>query len=144
MFDLVALGNGKKCVPCEQVKVCSRYISYIYAYNGIKMSFCCVPGCSNSYTNTADQNVAFYSIPKKPKTRRKIFVDNIGRDWKWLPSRSTRICSVHFIGNHKSEDPKSKSYVPTQKLPKKIPEIEKDLPIVGKRKSALRNTTVCP
>ena len=34
-----------------------------------------------------------------------------GSDWK--PHNRSRICSDHFIGNKKSEDPRSPSYNPT-------------------------------
>ncbi|PZC70658.1 hypothetical protein B5X24_HaOG215316 [Helicoverpa armigera] len=32
---------------------------------------------------------------------------------KWLPSKSTTVCSAHFIGNKKSENPLHPSYLPT-------------------------------
>lgn len=31
----------------------------------------------------------------------------------WLPKSHNRICSTHFIGNKKSNDPQSPSYVPS-------------------------------
>ncbi|KAL1477407.1 hypothetical protein MTO96_035762 [Rhipicephalus appendiculatus] len=80
---------------------------------------CCVAGCSNSYASMAssDETIQFYRFPTRPWNveRRNIWVSAIretrGDDWE--PRHNTRICSCHFIGNRKSDDPRNPSYNPS-------------------------------
>ncbi|KAK4882631.1 hypothetical protein RN001_005950 [Aquatica leii] len=71
----------------------------------LSKSNCCVVNCHNSYVNT-DATVKFYSfsgLPHEPERREK-----------WINSiQRCMICSQHFIGNLKLNDPRSASYNPT-------------------------------
>ncbi|XP_069688224.1 uncharacterized protein [Periplaneta americana] len=79
---------------------------------------CCVFSCNNRYCNT-EKNVKFYSFPSRPhemdlKRRWIIAVNRKEADGTlWTPSKSSRICSEHFIGGCKSQNPASPAYVPS-------------------------------
>lgn len=80
---------------------------------------CCVAGCTNSYASmtSSGETIKFYRFPTQPNDaeRRSVWISAIrrtrGGDWK--PNHTTRICSRHFIGNGKSDDPGSPSYNPS-------------------------------
>jgi hypothetical protein len=78
---------------------------------------CCVVNCGNTQGNT--ENIRFYSFSTKAhkaEQRQKWIaaVRRINADGSsWQPSKYTKICSAHFIGNAKSEHPLSPSFLPT-------------------------------
>lgn len=80
---------------------------------------CCVDGCSNSYANMASsgETIHFYRFPTRAFNveRRSAWISAIrrtrGDDWE--PKHNTRICSRHFVGNRKSDNPKNPSYNPS-------------------------------
>ncbi len=39
------------------------------------------------------------------------FLSNDGKEWK--PSKNSKVCSQHFVGGFKSEDPRSPAYNPS-------------------------------
>ncbi|XP_063236328.1 uncharacterized protein LOC134538769 [Bacillus rossius redtenbacheri] len=79
---------------------------------------CCVVGCSNAYRNTSP-DIVFYSFPKRKteEQRRKLWVQAVRRqnvdNSPWEPTTTSRICSVHFIGNKRSGHPKNPAFVPS-------------------------------
>ncbi|XP_052281395.1 THAP domain-containing protein 11-like [Dreissena polymorpha] len=91
-------------------------------YKGYKGDYCCVPGCTNSRgsCNRLGLKVAFYQMPSNPE-RQKLWlqrirrgeVDGHGRTVPFIPKSHTRICSHHFVGGAKSDDPVDQSYVPS-------------------------------
>ncbi|XP_022167831.1 THAP domain-containing protein 6-like, partial [Myzus persicae] len=78
---------------------------------------CCVVNCSNTYKNTT--NVKFYNFPNKPyqSELKKQWIyavkrlDNNGQ--LWYPRPHSVICSEHFVGNKRSNDSNSPSYIPS-------------------------------
>ncbi|XP_067010580.2 THAP domain-containing protein 11 isoform X2 [Anabrus simplex] len=79
---------------------------------------CSVVGCKNRYCNT-EESVKFYSFPSRPHEmdlrRRWILAVNRKKvdGTLWMPSKSSRICSEHFIGGRKSQHPASPAYIPS-------------------------------
>ena len=74
-----------------------------------KNDFCCAHGCSNSRKRNPDPQ--FYRIPVD-LSRRKAWLKRIRRE-NFTPTENTRICSEHFVGGAKSDDPEAKGYVPS-------------------------------
>ncbi|CAL8114488.1 unnamed protein product [Orchesella dallaii] len=87
---------------------------------------CSVYGCSNSYKNTSKlkgqrQPVRFYSFPSLSKPwlneRRLTWIKFVNRKTKegkaWEPTNCSTICSEHFVGGSKCEDPRETNYNPT-------------------------------
>ncbi|XP_049524240.1 THAP domain-containing protein 6-like isoform X2 [Dermacentor silvarum] len=83
---------------------------------------CCVVGCTNSYSSMdkAGEGIQFHRFPSRPHQleRRKVWICAVRRQRcdgseAWAPKANTRICSRHFVGNRKSEDPSSPSYNPS-------------------------------
>ncbi|XP_065282697.2 uncharacterized protein [Dermacentor albipictus] len=98
--------------------------------------YCCVVDCHNSLENTKGRTppVKFYRFPGKwyEKGRRQAWITAVRRvnadDTPWEPSKSTRICSTHFVGNCKSDLMEHPSYIPTIFPPvyrKKAPDRER-------------------
>lgn len=90
-------------------------------YRGSVGDFCCVPGCSNSRGRCKRKGliVSFYRFPKDRK-RADMWLKRIRRDeicdGKVVPyelKNHSRICSVHFVGGKKVDDPNDQAYVPT-------------------------------
>ena len=58
----------------------------------------------------------FYRFPKEEK-RCKDWISKVNRvgprDSIWNPSKAAKLCSEHFIGGAKSDDPNNPSYLPT-------------------------------
>ena len=83
----------------------SRLLKFL-AFNMPKS--CAAVGCSNR----ADPGTAvkFYKFPVADE-RRKLWVAAMRRE-NWKPTDSSRICSDHFVGAEKSNDPLSPAYVP--------------------------------
>ena len=74
-----------------------------------KNDFCCAPHCSNN--RKRDPRLKFYRIPKDIK-RRKVWLDRIRRQ-NFMPTNNTRLCSTHFVGGNKSDDPNHEAYNPS-------------------------------
>lgn len=80
---------------------------------------CCVVDCHNTYKNTRNKGVIFYTFPNKKHELhiKKLWIQAIRRVNEngdvWEPIRSSLICSSHFVGNKCSKDPKSPSFIPT-------------------------------
>lgn len=78
---------------------------------------CCVPGCPSSEKKNPE--LVFYVFPGRgwEVERREKWIAAVRRalidDVPWVPSTSTRICSLHFVGGIKSNDPRKDSYNPT-------------------------------
>lgn len=89
---------------------------------------CSVYQCRNTYKNTKERplKVQFYSFPADPERRAKWvkFVDRVKRDGSpWEPTRSSLICSDHFLGNRKSVFPRSPAFNPSVR-PGEVPSAE--------------------
>ncbi|XP_065294128.1 zinc finger protein 532-like isoform X2 [Dermacentor albipictus] len=83
---------------------------------------CCVLGCSATYQSTDEsgEKVRFFGFPARPHDiqRKNKWIDNIRlarEDVKgaWSPSKNSKVCSRHFVGNVKGEDPREANYIPT-------------------------------
>ncbi|XP_077526432.1 uncharacterized protein LOC144138162 isoform X2 [Haemaphysalis longicornis] len=83
--------------------------------------YCCVVGCPNTQANTKGREppVKFYRFPGKwyEKERRQAWTTAVRRvnpdGSAWKPTAATRICSVHFAGNRRSDVSTHASYYPT-------------------------------
>ena len=69
----------------------------------------CAVYCSNRFSKGC--GLHFYRFPADPD-RRNLWVAAVNRK-NWQPSPYTWICSSHFIGGAKSDDPTSPSYSPS-------------------------------
>ena len=98
---------------------------------------CCVFGCQNVTTNPG---VKFYRFPTASKffksynakvERRAAWIKavrlNNADGSAWVPKESDRICNQHFIGNQKSDEPASPSYIPRIFPPAYKVEVNPDL-----------------
>ncbi|XP_071575643.1 uncharacterized protein [Temnothorax nylanderi] len=78
---------------------------------------CCVVGCKNTRKNT--KNVRFYSFPNRPweierKKKWITVVRRLTKDGKpWMPTKNSTICSTHFVGGAKSDNPGNEAFCPT-------------------------------
>jgi len=59
---------------------------------------CCVIGCTNRFDK--DNPKSFYRIPKKPDSRRNLWIAAIKRG-QWEPRENDRVCFRHFITGKK-------------------------------------------
>lgn len=79
--------------------------------------YCCIFECHQR--EGADENVKFYRFPSKPyeRDRRRRWIHAVRRvnpdEEAWKPMQNTRICSLHFVGNQKSNIEKHPAYTPT-------------------------------
>lgn len=89
----------------------SVYKAVIYHRNlhGKKNHFCCAPSCSNN--RKRNPNPKFYRIPKESK-QRNAWLNRIRRQ-DFAPTDNTRLCSAHFVGGEKSDDPAQSAYNPS-------------------------------
>ncbi|XP_021342824.1 THAP domain-containing protein 4-like [Mizuhopecten yessoensis] len=71
---------------------------------------CCVIGCTNRFDKKDPKS--FYRIPKKPVSRRKLWISAIKRD-NWEPTDNDRVCFRHFITGTKSHDDTSPDFTPS-------------------------------
>ncbi|XP_062401089.1 uncharacterized protein LOC134092302 [Sardina pilchardus] len=71
--------------------------------------YCCAPGCSNNQHTRED--ISFYRIPRDADRRRRWIAAINRKDWE--PSTYQRLCSDHFVGGKKSNNPLSPDYVPS-------------------------------
>ena len=85
------------------------------AYGG---RYCCVTGCHNNTYRDVPLGIRFHVFPKDV-ARRWQWIKAINRAEPnnpaklWEPKGQDLVCSVHFVGNKKSNDPKSSSYFPS-------------------------------
>ncbi len=70
---------------------------------------CCAVGCSNRFSKGC--GLHFYRFPVNPQ-RKNSWIAAVNRK-DWQPTEFTWICSTHFVGGKKSDDPVSPAYVPT-------------------------------
>ncbi|XP_072142657.1 uncharacterized protein [Dermacentor andersoni] len=83
--------------------------------------YCCVVQCHNSLQNTKGRHppVKFYRFPAKwyETKRREAWIAAVRRvnpdKTPWEPTKTSRICSDHFVGNCKRDVSQHPSYVPT-------------------------------
>ncbi|XP_077488127.1 uncharacterized protein LOC144099010 isoform X1 [Amblyomma americanum] len=72
---------------------------------------CIVPGCSlRSGTNLLSR-IRSFTFPADER-RRNAWIAAVNRD-NWYPTKSSRICSAHFIQGQPSSDPNHPDYVPS-------------------------------
>ncbi len=70
---------------------------------------CCAVGCSNRFSKGC--GLHFYRFPVNPERKNSWNAAVNRKDWQ--PTEFTWICSTHFVGGRKSDDPVSPAYVPT-------------------------------
>ena len=70
---------------------------------------CCAVGCSNRFYKGC--GLHFYRFPVDAD-RRNYWAAAVDRK-NWWPTEYTWICSAHFVGGNKSDDPTSPAYIPT-------------------------------
>lgn len=70
---------------------------------------CCAVGCSNRFYKGC--GLHFYRFPVD-SCRRNRWAAAVNRK-NWRPTEYTWICSTHFVGGSKSDDPTSPAYIPT-------------------------------
>ena len=67
--------------------------------------YCCVVGCSNNSKRDAPR-VKFFQIPSRNPEQRKLWIRAINRIDEdgnaWVPPKSSKVCSSHFIGGKPS------------------------------------------
>lgn len=60
---------------------------------------CCVIGCANRFDKSSPKS--FYRIPKKPESRRQLWICAIRRQntsgKPWEPADHDRVCYLHFV-----------------------------------------------
>ncbi|XP_069108752.1 uncharacterized protein [Argopecten irradians] len=71
---------------------------------------CCVIGCTNRFDKNDPRS--FFRVPKKPESRRKLWISAIKRD-NWEPTDNDRVCYSHFITGSKSNDDSNPDYIPS-------------------------------
>ncbi|CAC5406744.1 unnamed protein product [Mytilus coruscus] len=76
---------------------------------------CCVINCTTRFNNSDPKS--FYRVPKKPDTRRQLWISAIKREGPegkpWEPADHDRVCYQHFITGQKSNDKTNPDYVPS-------------------------------
>ena len=70
---------------------------------------CCAVGCSNRYSKGC--GLQFYRFPRDPERRRQ-WIASVNRK-NWEPTEHSWICSSHFIGGNKSNEPTSPAHNPS-------------------------------
>ena len=70
---------------------------------------CCAVGCSNKIFKGC--GLQFYRFPADTEKRNR-WIAAVSRS-NWQPTEYTWICSCHFVGGRKSNDPTSPAYIPT-------------------------------
>ncbi|CAN7984960.1 unnamed protein product [Ixodes hexagonus] len=81
------------------------------------LNSCCVVGCHSTYKNSP--GTKFYGFPGKSyeAERRATWVRLVRRcnddGTAWTPTKNSKICSKHFVGNEKREEQAHQSYSPS-------------------------------
>ena len=70
---------------------------------------CCAIGCTNRYSK--DCGLGFYRFSEEPAKRAQLIATVSRKNWQ--PNEHTWICSAHFVGGAKSNDPLSPAYIPS-------------------------------
>lgn len=70
---------------------------------------CCAVGCTARFSKGC--GLQFYRFPKDSERRSKWAAAVNRKDWK--PTEYSWICSSHFVGGKKSDDPSSPAYIPS-------------------------------
>ena len=73
---------------------------------------CCAVGCTNRCYKGC--GLEFYRFPRDSERRRQ-WVAAVNRK-NWVPNEFSWICSSHFVGGKKSNDPKSPAYTPSRSI----------------------------
>ena len=73
---------------------------------------CSAVGCANRFKSGS--GVKFYRFPSEAseKERRQRWICAVSRK-NWRPGKHSWICSEHFVGGSKSDDPLSPAYIPS-------------------------------
>ena len=77
--------------------------------------YCSAVGCQNCQNRDGKRGVKFYRFPKNEERCKKwiIKVNRLENGTLWNPRKHSRLCSEHFIGGAKNDDPSSLSYLPS-------------------------------
>ncbi len=70
---------------------------------------CCAIGCTNRYSKGC--GLSFNRFPED-STKRAQWIAPVNRK-NWQPNEHTWICSTHYVGSLKSNDPLSPAYIPS-------------------------------
>lgn len=80
-------------------------------------TYCVAVGCNNNRGRDGERGVKFHRFPSQGTDRYEVWVKSLNRKSRdgslWRPGVGARICSEHFAGGMKSNDPQSPSYNPT-------------------------------
>ncbi|KAM7293870.1 uncharacterized protein LOC115327734 [Ixodes scapularis] len=78
---------------------------------------CCIVGCNSTYSNSP--GTKFYGFPTRhwESKRRERWIELVRRQnddgTVWLPTKNSKICSKHFVGNTKANEEKHPAYNPS-------------------------------
>ena len=73
-------------------------------------AYCSAVGCHNNEGRDRARGIKFYRFPKDNKRCKEWItkVNRLGpRGSLWTPSRAARLCSEHFVGGQKNDNPLS-------------------------------------
>ncbi len=77
--------------------------------------YCSVVDCHNN--TKANKDVKFFRFPKKNLEKRALWIAAVKREnpdgSAWLPTESSRVCSVHFVSGNHSQCQDNPDYKPT-------------------------------
>ncbi len=81
-------------------------------------SYCAVVGCHNNSKRDGARGIKFHVFPKNEERKSKWIAavrrSNPGKPTAlWNPGSSSVVCSAHFVGGKKSNDPGNPAYCPT-------------------------------
>ena len=81
-------------------------------------SFCCVVDCHKSTGGREKETIKFFKVLRANEEQSKLWVKAINREnpdgSEWKPSKSTLICSEHFVSGTYSNDKDHPDFVPTK------------------------------
>ncbi|XP_038078969.1 uncharacterized protein LOC119746222 [Patiria miniata] len=84
---------------------------------------CAVGGCSHTQkTCPKGRFVGFPNEDRQPE-RRALWVKLVQRGSHWIPTKNSRVCSCHFSGGYKVDDPNDPAYNPSIFPP--MPELDR-------------------